>query len=228
MLETPSPERESSEVQIETPNQGKVTLTNVNVQSRESLGEGDLRPQLVESSQISNEIQVWTEIFEQKNNDGITKMREEGENKLDAILMEIKTNKSTSMVTNTRLQLNEIGSMQPSGSSCKKSMGVNASDNESLDSENEDIPLKASEMRESRHPAKPIQQNNTTLDTTVLFNEESYEEDFHNSVEQWTKNEFEKFTKITSKEDNIVYFNKIEKISATVPDSNPCFRDTQC
>ena len=228
MLETPSPERESSEVQIETPYQGNVTLTNVNVQSQESLGEGDLRPQLVESSQISNEIQVWTEIFEQKNNDGITKMREEGENKLDAILMEIKTNKSTSMVTNTRLQLNEIGSMQPSGSSCKKSMGVNASDNESLDSENEDIPLKASEMRESRHPAKPIQQNNTTLDTTVLFNEESYEDDFHNSVEQWTKNEFEKFTKITSKEDNIVYFNKIEKISATVPDSNPCFRDTQC
>ena len=132
------------------------------------------------------------------------------------------------MVTNTRLQLNEIGSMQPSGSSCKKSMGVNASDNESLDSEKEDIPLKASEMRESRHPAKPIQQNNTTLDTIVLFNEESYEEDFHNSVEQWRKNEFEKFTKITSKEDHIVYFDKIEKISATVADSNPCFRDTQC
>ena len=90
MLETPSPERESSEVQIETPYQGNVTLTNVNVQSQESLGEGDLRPQLVESSQISNEIQAWTEIFEQKNNDGITKMREEMENKLDAILMEKK------------------------------------------------------------------------------------------------------------------------------------------
>ena len=72
-LETPSPDRESSEVQVETSIQGNVTLTNYNVQSQESLGEADLRPQLVESRQISNEIQAWTEIFELKNNDRITK-----------------------------------------------------------------------------------------------------------------------------------------------------------
>ena len=42
--------------------------------------------------------------------------------------------------------------MQPSGSGGKKSTGVNASDNESLDAENEDIPLKASEKRELGHP----------------------------------------------------------------------------
>ena len=63
-LETPSSERETSEVRIETPSQGNVTLTNVNLQSKESLGETDLRPRLVEPSQISNEIQAWTEIFE--------------------------------------------------------------------------------------------------------------------------------------------------------------------
>ena len=89
-FETPSPEREASEVRIETPSQGNETLTNVNVQSQESLGETESRPRLVEPSQVSNEIQAWTEIFEQKNNDRITKMREEMENKLDAILMEIK------------------------------------------------------------------------------------------------------------------------------------------
>ena len=91
-LETPSPEREASEVRIETPSQGNETLTNVKLQSQESLGETESRPRLVEPSQVSNEIQAWTEIFEQKNNDRITKMRGEMENKLDAILMEIKTN----------------------------------------------------------------------------------------------------------------------------------------
>ena len=101
------------------------------------------------------------------------------ENKLDAILMEIKTSKSTSMTTNPRSEMNEIENMQQSGSKGKKSMGVNASDNESIDSENEDIPLKASEMRDLRHPAKPIHQNDTTLDATIVLNEESDEEDYH-------------------------------------------------
>ena len=91
-LATPSPaERETSEVRVETPSQGSETLTKVNLQSQESLGEIGLRPKLVEPSQVSNEIQAWTKIFEQKTNDRITKMREEMENKLYAIPMEIKT-----------------------------------------------------------------------------------------------------------------------------------------
>ena len=149
------------------------------MQSQERLGETDLRRRLVEPSQVSNEIQAWSEIFEQKNNDKSTKMREEMEDKLDAILMDIKTSRSTSMTTNPRSEIHKTGNMQPSGSGGKKSMGVNASYNESLDSENEDIPLKASEMRDLRHPAKPIHQNDTTLDATVMFNEESDEEDYH-------------------------------------------------
>ena len=103
------------------------------MQSQESLGETDLRPRLLEPSQVCNEIQAWTIIFEKKNNDRITKTREEMENKLDAILMEIKTSKSTSMTTNPRSEMNEIGNMQPSGSGGKRSMGVNVSDNKSLD-----------------------------------------------------------------------------------------------
>ena len=49
---------------------------------------------------IHGEIQSWTKIFGQKINDRINEMREEIENKLDGILMEIKTIKSTSMATN--------------------------------------------------------------------------------------------------------------------------------
>ena len=144
-LETPSPDSETSEIRVETPSQGNETLTNVNLQSQESLGGTDLGPRLVEPSQVSNEIQAWIEIFEQKDKDRTTKMREEKKNKLDAILLEINTSKSTSMTTNPRSEINEIGNMQPSGSGGKRSMGVNASDNESLDSENEDFPLNASE-----------------------------------------------------------------------------------
>ena len=178
-LEIPSQERETSEIRVESPSQGNETLTNVNSQTQESLGETDSRPRLIEPSQVNNEIQAWTELFEQKNNNRITEMREEMENKLDAILMEIKTSKSTSMLTNSISEINEIGNMQQSGSGCKRSMGVNASDIESLDSENEDILLKASEMRELRHPAKPIDQNNKTFYATVIFNEESNEEVYH-------------------------------------------------
>ena len=81
------------------------------------------------------------------------------ENKLVAIRMEIKTSKSTSMTTNPRSEINEI----------------------------EDIPLKASEMRDLRHPAKPIHQNATTLDATVIFNEESDEEDYHTSPSTYAR-----------------------------------------
>ena len=41
-------------------------------------------------------------------------------------------------------------------------MGVNALDKENLDSENEYIPPKASEMTKLGHPAKPKRQNDST------------------------------------------------------------------
>ena len=59
-------------------------------------------------------------------------MGEEVENKLDAILKEIKSNKSASTVTNPRSEVNEIQNMQPSGSKTNKSIGVHASYNEDI------------------------------------------------------------------------------------------------
>ena len=127
-------------MQVETPNQGSVSLTNVIVDGQECLGKNNLRPQLTESSQIGDEIQAWTQIFEQRSNDRITKMKEEMENKLDAILKEIRTNKSNSTVTNPRSEINE---MQPLGSKSERSIGVSASNNDNSDSEDDDYPLKA-------------------------------------------------------------------------------------
>ena len=85
--------------------QGNETLTNVSTVIQEPLCENENRSNLIEPSQISNEIQVWTENFEQKNNDRIMKMREEMENKFDAILKETRTNKTTSTITNPRSEV---------------------------------------------------------------------------------------------------------------------------
>ena len=68
-LETPSPEKEISNT--ETHNTCNETLTNFNTVVQESLGGNNSRNRLTEPSQISIEIQSWTQIIEQKNNDRI-------------------------------------------------------------------------------------------------------------------------------------------------------------
>ena len=128
-LETPSPERETSNTQAETSYSGNETLTNNNAVVQENLGENNCGNQLAEPSQISNDIQTWTQILEQKNNDRIEKMREEMDNNIEAILREIKTNKNASTVTNQRSEVNEIREPQPSGSKTM-SIGVHESKNE--------------------------------------------------------------------------------------------------
>ena len=183
-LGTPSPERSLTEVQVETPPQGNDTLVNVDSNIQGDLDSFEHRSQLVEPCQLSNEIQAWTENFEQKNNDRITKMREEMENKLDAILNEIKSNKSASTVTNPRSEMNEIQNMQPSGSKTNKSTGVHASYNENIDSEDEDCPLQASKMRDLRHPAKPFHRSETNLDRTLISDEDSEVEDYHTNCHE--------------------------------------------
>ena len=86
-----------SKTQVETPNQGNDTLTNVNSSIRDALNDSELRLQLLEPSQTRNQIQARAENFQQKNNDRIMKKREEMENKLNALLKEIKSNKSASL-----------------------------------------------------------------------------------------------------------------------------------
>ena len=178
-LAIPSPLRDLSETQVETSTQGNDTLTNVDYKVQRSLHNSVLRSQLTEPSQLSNEIQAWTENFEQKNNDRITKMREEMENKLYAILKEKKSNKSASTVTNPRSEMNDIQNMQPTGSKDNRSIGVHASYNDNSDSENEDYPLQASKMRDLRHQARPFHESETNLNKTMVAEEDPEEENYH-------------------------------------------------
>ena len=120
--------------------------------------------------------------MEQKNNDRIEKMREEMENKLEMILKEIKSNKSASTVTNPGSETNENRDPQPSGSKTNRSIGVHASNNENSDSENDDYPLRASKMKDLRHPARPIFHNESDVDVTINPEDESDAEeveDYH-------------------------------------------------
>ena len=76
------------------------------------------------------------------------------ENKLETILREKKTNKNASTETNPRSKFNEIPGPLPPGSKSIKSVGVRASNNENSDSENDDCPLRASKMKDLKHPRK--------------------------------------------------------------------------
>ena len=185
-LETPSPERSAERTQIETPNTGNITLTNPDTGVQERLGEGNSGGQLFEPSQIGTEIQAWTQIFEQRNNDRIEKMREEMDNKLYTILKKIKSNKSVSVVTNPRSENTGMQNMQPTGSKGNKSIGVHASNNGNSETENEDFPLRASKTKDLKHPANPLFQTETDVDVTMHSddetNSESEQEDYHTTL----------------------------------------------
>ena len=97
-----------------------------------------------------------------------------------AILREVKSNKSASTMTNPRSDFNEIQDLQPSGSKTAQSIGVHASNNGNSDSENDDYPLRASKMKDLKHPAKPLFQTRSDVDVTINSDEESdIEEDYH-------------------------------------------------
>ena len=71
-LTTPSPDREVSDARVDSSETGDILLTNSdcssdNLNIQESLSEPYLENQLREPSQISNEIQAWTQIDERKN-----------------------------------------------------------------------------------------------------------------------------------------------------------------
>ena len=58
-------------------------------------------------------------------------------------------------------------------------MGVCTSNIENSDFENDDYPLRASQMRDLKHLAKPLFQHESDVDVTILSNEKSDEEDYH-------------------------------------------------
>ena len=58
-------------------------------------------------------------------------------------------------------------------------MGVHTANNQNSDPGDEKYAVKASEMKDLRHPAKWLYQNELHLDKTIVSNEDSEEDDFH-------------------------------------------------
>ena len=99
---------------------------------------------------------MWSQILEQTNDEKIGRLISEIEDKFEAILKEIRSNKSVSTMTNPRSETNGMQNTRPSGSKNEHFIGVHASDNENTDSENGDFPIRTSEMVQLRFPSKPV------------------------------------------------------------------------
>ena len=66
---------------------------------------------------------------------------------------------------------------KPSGSRVNLSNGVRASNVENSDSEKDDYPLRASEMKDLKQPVKPLFRSESDIDVTIHSDEESDIED---------------------------------------------------
>ena len=148
--------------------------------------------QLTERSQVNKDIQIKTQIFEQKNNERIEKMKIETEKdlKLETIVKKIRSSKSVSTRTNLRSESNETQSMQAYRSKNDTTISVLASANENSKQEDEDYPPKASAIKYLWYPAKPLYRNERYLDTTKISNEDSEEEDYHS----WGRKRAQRFS----------------------------------
>ena len=67
----------------------------------------------------------------------------------------------------------QVGKRHP-GSRNERSIGVRASNNKNPESENDDNPLRASKMKDLRHPAKSLYQNELNLEDERIASEEDY------------------------------------------------------
>ena len=95
------------------------------------------------------------------------------DSEIEAILKEINYNRSASTVTSPRSGFTEIHYQQPSGSKIGESIGVRASNNENSDSEDDDYSPRASQMKDLKHPGRPLFQNEYDVDVTIHSNEDS-------------------------------------------------------
>ena len=70
--------------------------------------------------------------------------------------------------------MNELQNKQLSESKKVQSIGVHASNNKNPESEDEDNPLKASDMKELKHAAKSLSQNELNLEDELIASEDDY------------------------------------------------------
>ena len=63
---------------------------------------------------------------------------------------------------------------RPCGSKNERCIGVRATNNKNPESENDDNPLRALKMKDLKHPAKSLYQNELNLEDEIIASEEDY------------------------------------------------------
>ena len=159
--------------------QGNATLINVSGNANEVF-DRNLGSELTEPSQVSNEIEVISQRLTEQNNDKMSQIEEQLNNKFEEILKEIRTNKNYIVITDEEdAENNQPG---PSNSKNKGLRNKHAS-NTTLDkNKNQDDRFYPSEMGELRQPYTPLGITEDTLDESIIINENRHEKaDHHNN-----------------------------------------------
>ena len=73
-------------------------------------------------------------------------------------------------------ETNEFQNARSLGSKHERSIGVRASNTKNPQSENDDYSLRASKMKDLKHPAKSLYHNELNLEDEII----ALEEDYHN------------------------------------------------
>ena len=166
--------------------QGNATLVGVSENVNNVL-DRNLGSELTEPSQISNEIEVISQRLTEQNNDKMSLIEEQLNNKFEEILKEIRTNKNHIVMTDEEdAENNQPG---PSNYRNKGLRNKHASSTTSVKNKNQYDRFYLSEMSELRQPyTTPLGIAEDTLDETITINENRQERADHHMVTGPTKN----------------------------------------
>ena len=147
--------------------QGNATLVDVS-ENANNIFDRNLGSELTEPSQISNEIEVISQRLTEQNNNKMTQIGKQLNNKFDEILKEIRTNKNCIVITDEE----DAENNQPGHSNSRNKGPRNKhASNSTLDkNKNQDDRFYPSEMSELRQPYTPLGIVEDTLDETIIIN----------------------------------------------------------
>ena len=159
--------------------QGNATLVGVSENDITTL-DRNLGSELTEPSQISNEIEVISQRLTEQNNDKMSQIEEQLNNKFEEILKEIRTNKKYIVITDEE----DAENNQP-GHSNYRNEGLrnkHASSSTSDKIKNQGDRFYPSEMSELRQPYTSLGIAEDTLDETIIINENRQARADHHSL----------------------------------------------
>ena len=141
--------------------QSNATLTNVS-ENVNNVFDRNLGSELTEPSQISNEIEMFTQGLSEQNNKKMTQIEHQLNSKFEEFLEKIRTNKNYNITTDEE----DVESRQPGPSNLKtKDRRGKHKSNMTIERDRDDR-YYSSEMSDLRQPYTPIGIANETLEET--------------------------------------------------------------